>query len=352
MLVVFPDDVPADAREWPLLGPLQMRNLSPFSLLRMDFMPPPAAASLQPGWDLEARLTHANTYVLSDNVSVHLEARDLEAPLSEQDIQTLLTTTRGDLFYFDGSVNSLDLSTRYVLDEHWTGFFQLPLLDYSGSFLDSVIDGFHDTFGYGTGGRDLVARDEYQVVIRHSGDSLVLLDSPSGVHLGDPVLGVRYTAELAPNWFAAVEGAVKLPVGDVDDYVSSGEADYGVHLTLQKQFGRQALYLSLSNVWLGSADRFPNSFRGAVPEATLAYEFGLTPYTAAILQTSWSKTAFRKGTSPLSADEHLAGLGLRHRRGKIAYDFALMQNFQNYDNTSDVALSFGVTWLLGDEPVE
>jgi Protein of unknown function (DUF3187) len=343
--------VVADSPEWRLGGPLKVRNLSPFSLLRMDFMPPPTVASLQPGWEIEARLTHANNFVLSDNAQGFLAARSRQAPLSLHDVNTLLALN-GDVLYFDGSVTSLDLGTRYVLDEHWSGFVQLPLLYYSGGFSDEAINEFHNSFGFGASGRDLVARDRYQILIRHSGDSLVLLDSPSGIRIGDPVFGIRYAGELAQDWFVVAEGTVKFPAGEVDDYVSSGAIDYGAQLSLQKQFGRQGAYLSLSNMWLGDAERFPASFRDEVPEVLLAYEFGATTHTSLVLQASWSKTAFKSGTPPLSTDEYLVSLGARHRRGSLAYDVSLTQNLVNYDNTMDVALTFGVSWSVGEHPAE
>lgn len=335
----------ADTSEWSLLGPLQTRNLSPFSLLRMDFMPPPAAASQQPGWNVDTRLTHTNIFVKSDNARNYLNARAARGPLTEQDVQALLAMA-GDVLYFDGSITSLDLTARYVHTKHWTGYVNLPLLYYSGGFLDGAIDGFHDAFGFDAAERDRVARDQYQVLIRHSDDSLVLLDGPSGVQVGDPVLGVRFSTEFANQAFAIVEGAVKIPIGDEDDYVSSGGVDYGVQATLQKQLGRHGFYLSLSNQWLGDADRFPNALRSTAPEANVAYEFGFTRHTAAILQTSWSKTAFKSGTSPLDTNEFLWSLGVRHWRGTVAFDFSITQNYASYENTQDVAATFGVNWLL------
>ena len=341
----------ADARDWPLLGPLQIRNLSPFSLLRMDFMPPPAAAGLQQGWSVGAQFTHANIYVLDANAEAYLEQRNSRTPLSQQDVQGLLATRR-DLYYFDGSVTSLDLSARYMLNKHWAGYVDLPLLYYSGGFSDDIIEDFHHTFGYGTAGRDLVAQDQYQVVIRSGDDSLVLLHAPSGVQVGDPVLGVRYTLEFARDGFAILEGAVKVPIGSVDNYVSSGAVDYGVQLSLQKQFGRHGLYLSLSDVRIGDPDRFPNALKDQVPEATVAYEFGFTPHTAAILQASFSSTAFKQGNIGLSPIEHLASLGVRHHFNNVALDLALTENFGAYDNTPDIGLSFGAIWMLPADPVE
>jgi hypothetical protein len=349
LLLIMPGSV-MSAKKWPLLGPLQTRNLSPFSLLRMDFMPPPNAAGQQRGWGVDARLTHANTFVKSGNVEAYLNARQTRGALAEEDVRALFAR-EGDVLYFDGTITSLDLTASYVHEKHWMGYVNLPLLYYSGGILDGAIEGFHKTFGYDAAERDLVARDRYQTIIRHSGDRLVLLDAPSGVQVGDPVVGVRFSNEFANQAFAMIEGAVKVPVGDVDNYVSSGALDYGIQLTLQKQLGRHGFYLSLSNQWLGDAERFPSAVRGEVPEATVAYEFGFTRHTMAVLQTSWSKTAFKSGTNPLSTDEFLASVGLRHWRGTIAYDFSLTENYSNYDNTLDVAATLGVTWMLPNNPV-
>ncbi|MBA2490546.1 MAG: DUF3187 family protein [Gammaproteobacteria bacterium] len=346
--------VPARARDalpkWPLIGPLQTRNLSPFSLLRMDFMPPPAAAGQRPGWDLDARLTHANSFVKSENVKNYLRARGQPRTLTAQDVQALLATP-GDVLYFDGEITALDLTARYVHDRHWTGYVNLPLLFYGGGILDDAIDGFHQAFGFTSAERDLVADNEYQAVIRHSGDTLVLLDAPSGVQVGDPVLGVRFASEFANEAFAIIEGAVKLPVGDADNYVSSGAVDYGLQLTLQKQLGRHGLYLSVAHQWLGEAKRFPNAFRSQASEASVAYEFGFTRHTATVLQTSWSKTAFKTGSGPFATDELLASLGVRHWRGNVAYDFSITRNYGNYENTQDIAATLGVSWLLPGNPV-
>jgi len=345
--------VPARARdalpEWPLLGPLQTRNLSPFSLLRMDFMPPPAAASQQPGWDFDARLTHANNFVKSENVKNYLRARAQARMLTARDVQALLATP-GDVLYFDGEITALDLTARYVHDRHWMGYINLPLLYYSGGIMDGAIDGFHQAFGFTSAGRELVADNEYQAVIRHSGDAVVLLDAPSGVQVGDPVLGVRFSTEIASEAFAIIEGAVKLPVGDVDTYVSSGAVDYGIQLSLQKQLGRHGFYFSAAHQWLGEAERFPNAFRSQASEASVAYEFGFTRHTAAVLQTSWSQTAFTAGSGSLATDELLATLGIRHWRGNVAYDFSLTENYGNYDNTEDIAATLGVSWLLPGNP--
>ncbi len=349
LLPVVPGAV-MSAETWPLLGPLQTRNLSPFSLLRMDFMPPLNAASQRRGWSMDARLTHANTFVKSATVKTYLNARQAHTALTEEDVRALFAMG-GDVLYFDGTITSLDLTGSYVYEKQWMGYVNLPLLYYSGGILDGTIDGFHETFGFDSAERDLVASDRYQTIIRHSGDSLVLLDSPSGAQVGDPVVGVRFTNEFADQAFAMIEGAVKIPVGDVDNYVSSGAVDYGIQLTLQKQLGRHGFYLSLSNQWLGDAERFPKAIRDEAPEATVAYEFGFTRHTMAVLQTSWSKTALKGGTDPLSTNEFLASLGLRHWRGTIAYDFSLTENYANYDNTLDIAATLGITWWLPNNPV-
>ncbi|HEX6929613.1 MAG TPA: hypothetical protein VF267_10205, partial [Gammaproteobacteria bacterium] len=45
-----------------LLGPLRLRDLTPFALQRLDFLPASASARYPEGWALEANLSYTNTF--------------------------------------------------------------------------------------------------------------------------------------------------------------------------------------------------------------------------------------------------------------------------------------------------
>ncbi len=68
-----PEAEPADS--WCHIGLLRVRDLTPFGILRLDFLPAHAVSATPGTWALEVNLSYQNTYVLSDNVAAYLEAR-------------------------------------------------------------------------------------------------------------------------------------------------------------------------------------------------------------------------------------------------------------------------------------
>src|SRR2546426_9286310 len=61
--------------ETELLGPLRIRDMTPFNLLRLDMLPAHAVAAGPGSWAIEADISYSNTFVMSDNVKSYLEAR-------------------------------------------------------------------------------------------------------------------------------------------------------------------------------------------------------------------------------------------------------------------------------------
>src|SRR5216117_1812669 len=61
--------------ETDLLGPLRIRDMTPFNLLRLDMLPAHAVAAGRGSWAIEADVAYSNTFVMSDNVRNYLEGR-------------------------------------------------------------------------------------------------------------------------------------------------------------------------------------------------------------------------------------------------------------------------------------
>src|SRR2546428_13532814 len=61
--------------ETELLGPLRIRDMTPFNLLRLDMLPAHAVSAGPRRWAIGADISHSNTLVVSDNVMSYLDAR-------------------------------------------------------------------------------------------------------------------------------------------------------------------------------------------------------------------------------------------------------------------------------------
>src|SRR5213593_3095816 len=69
-----------------LLGPLRIRDMTPFNLLRLDMLPAHAVPGGAGSWAIEADLSYSNTFMMSDNVRSYLEGRGAgRRPLTQAD---------------------------------------------------------------------------------------------------------------------------------------------------------------------------------------------------------------------------------------------------------------------------
>lgn len=325
-----------------MLGPLRLRDLTPFALQRLDFLPASAAARYPEGWALEANVSYTNTFVMSSNVAEYLEGRGQRQPLGDADFEAL-SAMQDDAFYFDGSISVLNLSWHYGISDDVAIYGVLPVHRYHGGSLDSTIESFHDKAGFSDFGRDLVARDQFQGFFKVGESETVLAEAPRGTGIADPVLGIRHRGLQLGAWDVVLELAAKLPVGADDPLFSSGHTDIGAQFSLQRQWQDHGVYLSASYVHFGGSKDFGASVNRNIPSITLAWETRVGHSTSAILQATAARSVFAGDTDPeLSANQYQVSAGVRHVSGAMHYTFAITENLVNFNNTPDIGFHIGL----------
>lgn len=325
-----------------MLGPLRLRDLTPFALQRLDFLPASAAARYPEGWALEANVSYTNTFVMSSNVAEYLEGRGERLPLGEADFAALHDLAE-DAFYFDGSISVLNLSWHYGVSDALAVYGVLPVHRYHGGSLDSIIESFHQKAGFSDFGRDLVARDQFQGFFKVGDSETVLTEAPRGSGIADPVIGIRHRGLRLGAWDVVLELAAKLPIGANDPLFSSGHADVGAQVSLQRQWQDHGLYFSVSQVHFGGSNDFVDSVNRNIPSFTLAWETRLGRNTSAIVQATAARSVFAGDTDPeLSANQYQVSAGVRHVAGAVHYTFALTENLVNFNNTPDIGFHAGI----------
>lgn len=331
----------SEAGDSSLLGPLRLRDLTPFALQRLDFLPASAAARYPEGWAAEANVSYTNTFIMSGNVHDYLEARGTRAPLADADFAALAALD-GDAFYFDGSISVLSLSFHYGVSESLAVYGILPVHRYHGGSLDAAIESFHRKAGFSDFGRDLVAQDRFQGFFKVGDHEVAFAEAPRGTGIADPVIGLRKRGLSAGAWDVVLEVAAKLPLGASDPLFSSGHADIGAQVSFQRQWADDGLYFSLNHVWFGGSDSF-GAMRRHIPSITAAWERRVAPQTSVVLQATAARSIFRGDTDPeLAANQYQLSAGIRHRRGALHYTFALTENVVNFNNTPDIGFHFGI----------
>ena len=215
------------AEDSQFYGLLRSRDLTTFGFLRLD-MRPAYAVSIEPGtWAIETELGYQNTWALSPEVEKYLTAlepagrRDL-GPAEYAAIQAL----PGENYLLDVESASFDLTFHYKFSQHWTGYAIVSAVSYQGGFLDSTIEGFHDTLASATSDDRRSKRNDVNLVYDLKSTQFASFGSPTDGGFTDPTLGMRYTGfDMPEKWAFSVEGAVKIPVAGERTLLSTGKTD-------------------------------------------------------------------------------------------------------------------------------
>ena len=138
---------PAHAAENEFLGLLRARDLTTFGFLRLDMRPAHAIHSPPGTWAIEAEFAHQNTWALSRGARDYLDSLPGRRTLGPDEVADLLALP-GENYVFDMELATLDLTFHYKFTDHWGGYLVMSGVNYSGGFMDSAIESFHDAFGF------------------------------------------------------------------------------------------------------------------------------------------------------------------------------------------------------------
>jgi hypothetical protein len=342
--------VPAAENQWSHFGLLRGRDLTPFGLLRLDMLPAHTADAEEGTWTFEVQYAYQNTFVLSRNVRTYLEGRNLDRqPLRPEDAAAIQALP-GDGFYVDAEVGLADLIVQRRLSEYWSAYLTIPYINYGQGAFDSTIESFHDTAGFSQQGRDLVARNQFQIVYSIGDANLSLLNRSTPGGFGDPVIGIRYSLpEPRFGWDVVAELAAKIAVDGERFLLSTGKDDFGAQLTLQRRAGRSgrhSVYLSGSAVYYSGGPEVPGDRSQIIPTLIAGYGFGVTPRVNFIVQAYASRSVIQEATvDELTENKYQLSLGLQTRTRNLLWSLALTENVSNFSNTPDVGLQLGIAYM-------
>jgi len=339
----------------PYYGLLRSRDLSPFGFLRLD-MRPAHAVTIEPGsWVLEAEFGYQNTWALSPEVEKYLTSIESlgRRDLGPADVETIRALP-GENYLLDVEQATIDFTMHYKFAKHWSGYVTLSALSYHGGFLDSTIEGFHETFGFSTFGRPAVRRNDATLIYDLKSSQAVLFGSPTDGGMTDPTVGTRYSGiTLKGPWKLSLEAAAKIPLGGRRLLLSSGRTDVGVQASLQRHGEKQAFYVDLAAVYYaGAADPAPQDAQ-VIPTLIVGYERRLTANTNVNLQAYVSTSVYSHDQTDLDellATKYQYSIGIRHRVKACMIYFALNENLQNVNNTPDVGFQFGWAYIPKPSP--
>ena len=338
----------AAASDTQFYGPLRARDLTPFGYLRLD-MRPSYAVSLSPGaWGIETRLAYQNTWAMTPKVESYLKTLPGRRELGPDDWQAIRDLP-GENYLVDLELAQLDVMLHRQLSADWGAYVSLSAAAFGGGYLDSTIEGFHDLIGSDTFGRPAASRNDVNLLFDLNSTQFAAFEAPTNGGLLDPVIGVRYSGlTIAERWKLVFESAVKIPVAGRRTALSTGRTDIGVQASLQRFWESQALYVNLAAVYYAGSDQFVPEPSQILPTLVVGYERRLTPRTNMILQGYVSPSVYDHEETDLDellGNKYQLSLGIRHRRGRHLMSFAMTENLQNINNTPDIGVQLGWSYV-------
>jgi len=326
-------------------GPLRVRDLSPFGYLRLDTRPS-FAGNVAPGtWAIDAEVAYQNTWAISPTAQYYLESHvGPRRSLDSHDLDAIRALS-AENFLVDLELAQFDAILHRQLSGDWGAFVVLSGVNYGGGRLDGTIEQFHQAFGLDNNGRPHVRHGQVNVFLDLKDQQYTSLDADSLSGLLDPTIGVRYTGiPLAAPWQLVLEAEVKIPLQGEREWLSTGRVDAGLQAMLVRRGEGHALYGNLALVrYAGSAGSLLTPAR-LLPTFVAGFESHLTNRTHAIVQFYASPSVYDSSQTrmdELLSTKYLLSLGLRHRRGKHLFSFAVTENVASLQSTPDIGLQFG-----------
>jgi hypothetical protein len=303
-------------------GPFSVRSLSPIQLLFFQFTPERAQPLPPSVWQVRFDIVEAN-----------LLARD----------------RRGNDFYlFDFELTRANVALHYGLFERLAVGLEMPVLYTWSGFLDDFIKGFEDVTGFERKIRFELPQNRFTSVLEKDGN-VALRGGSGAVGIGDIAFGAKALLREEGAWMPAVAGrlALKLPTGDSDRALGSGEVDVGVGVTLEKTAGPVRLYLN-TGLTIPTGNPFSGTGIASMPMLStfLTGEYRLTERFSLLVQLNGVTPPIRNTGLDLDnpSFEILGGLSWALPWYPVAWQAGVMEDLNNTNRTTDFAIF--TTWSV------
>lgn len=328
-------------------GPLRLRNEFPFQMIFLST--PPLDARIPKRKRLEVELKALNTIapdqVIDTNAGAQMVAASQAGNPQPIDFGAVLAesaTRPGRTFYIaDTETWKLGFVYSHPFGERWLLEVDAPIYAHGAGFLDPIIKGWHNAFGFPYDGRPLVPESESQVGFARDGRG-ISFGGQQGPGIGDITVRGLYNAVAQRDWWptTSISAALKLPTGDVSSLFGSGTWDGGLGLHVTRQYGQSWLYGTLGynfhGGWRGMSQvPVRNSF-----DAHLGYEYRVSSEWSVVGGLSYYG-------SPIEASEAKSvnnpatnyGLAARFSDGKrFELEWGFVENLFRNNNTYDFGL--------------
>ncbi|MFO1520304.1 MAG: DUF3187 family protein [bacterium] len=311
---------------YPNFGPLKTRTQNPLYLLFLS-PTPESSATLEKGhfrFSVETTLSN----------------------LIERDFPK-----NGVNVDMDMEVYRTALNFAYGFHPNFEAGIQLPFLSLNGGFMDGIIQGYHNLFGFPNEGRNKVPNNRYSYKITRGGKTLYSVSSQAfGFSDLNVYLKYQMMKEEGRRPGLSLRVSLKFPTGERDNGLGSGAPDFDFNLALEKSFKRLHSYTNLSYLVLGGFDPLDDYVQPLALTFSQAFEVNITHIASVVAQIKGGTPLFHDtGTPkldrmPLDLDIGFKGTGPRKGPWRhFEWEFAVSEDLI----PSGPSVDFGLRFNLG-----
>lgn len=242
------------------------------------------------------------------------------------------TPSSGDGVNLDMEILRTVFEARLGLGHKTEMGVKIPLVSYSGGFLDSFIQGYHNAFGFPNAGRETVDDNSFSYEVLKDGSSV--FTGKSGFGFGDVVLFSKTKWVSEDSWYPSVSTRLsfKIPTGKASNGWGSGRVDMGASFLFQKSYKRLHSYTEAGVLVLGGHDELGDDLNSVLGSLTQSFEINVFEALSFVAQVSMTTPLFRDASVselsqiPLDLVFGFTGERKLKNENKIFYKFGFSED--------------------------
>ncbi len=303
-----------------LADPIYVANQNPF--VQIFGLPKAESGIITPKGKLDAGFT----YHVSNN-----------AISSEEGNETII---------WDGETAQYNMRFRYGVSEHLELGMDIPYVDHSGGYLDSLIRHYHDLFGMSNERQEKFEKNK----LHYKHDDVDMTERANG--FGD----IRFSAaiplfadSLHEQRYLALRPQLKLPTGDADDLLGSGGTDVSMGLAYSDFQSLRKLNMALSAhagaIYMGNTKVLRDKQRHFAGYGGVALNWMATDYLVFKLQMDLHTAFYDSELKQLGSSMQLLAGGTARLPGNVLLDLGISEQLIT-DATPDVGFYLSLRHLF------
>ncbi|MFV2032728.1 MAG: DUF3187 family protein [Gammaproteobacteria bacterium] len=215
-----------------------------------------------------------------------------------------------------------DLSIAYQRSA-WRAVATIPFFSTQSGSLDSVIENWHDFFGFPQGGRDLNPNDQLNIDYTRNGQTLYQQSRRSD-GVGDISLAFSYVLASDDEGATEISFAVDLPTGSVADNTGNEKTDFALWLSKSHAVTTQSSLFGLIGLSrLGKGGQLADQLEKQVWVAQFGLDHAFNSSVSGILQLDMHSRMVKNSALTAFGDSIQIQVGLTFKQLLDSYALSL-----------------------------